>query len=104
MAVVTLTETNFQQEVMNQQLPVLIDFWAPWCAPCRMMSPVVDELAEELGGKIKVGKINVDEESGLAAQYGVMSIPTILVIKDGGVVATSVGARPKEDLKQLLGL
>lgn len=100
----TITSENFDTEVMQSGTPVLIDFWAPWCGPCRMVSPVVDELAEELEGSVKVVKINVDEEPDIAANFSVMSIPTLIVVKDGKVAATSVGARPKEDIRQMLGV
>lgn len=104
MAAITLTSENFETEAINSELPVLIDFWASWCGPCRMVSPIVDELSEEFDGKIKVGKVNVDEESSIASDYGVMSIPTLILLKEGKVVANSVGARPKEDIIQQLGL
>jgi thioredoxin 1 len=101
---ITITAENFQTEVVKSEMPVLIDFWAPWCGPCRMVSPIVDELEGEFEGNIKVVKINVDDEPEIASKFNVMSIPTLAVIKDGEVSATAVGARPKEDLKQLLGL
>jgi thioredoxin 1 len=101
---ITITSDNFQTEVVKSKMPVLIDFWAPWCGPCRMVSPIVDELEGEFEGNIKVVKINVDDEPEIASKFNVMSIPTLAVIKDGEVSATAVGARPKEDLKQLLGL
>jgi thioredoxin 1 len=100
----TITSENFDTEVMQSETPVLIDFWAPWCAPCRMVSPIVDELAEELGSDIKVVKINIDEEPEIAANFNVMSIPTLAVVKEGKVAATSVGARPKEDIRKILGI
>lgn len=104
MAVTVLTEANFEEEAMKSEVPVLIDFWASWCGPCRMVSPIVDELSDELAGAVKVCKVNVDEESGLAAKYGVMSIPTLLLMKNGEVAATSVGARPKEDIRKQLDI
>jgi thioredoxin 1 len=104
MAVTVLTEANFEEEALKSELPVLIDFWASWCGPCRMVSPIVDELSDELAGSVKVCKVNVDEQSGLAAKYGVMSIPTLLLMKNGEVAATSVGARPKEDICKQLGI
>ena len=104
MAAITLTKDNFQEEAVKSELPVLIDFWASWCGPCRMVSPIVEELAEELAGTVKVGKVNVDEEGELAAEYGVMSIPTLILLKNGAVAATTVGARPKEDIRKQLGI
>ena len=98
-----LTKATFEQEVMNSDTPVLIDFWASWCGPCRMVSPIVDSLAEEYEGKVKVGKVNVDEEPQLAAQFGIASIPTVMLFKNGQLAATRVGLRPKEDLEALLG-
>ncbi len=100
----TITAENFETEVVKSDKPVLIDFWAPWCGPCRMVSPIVDELEGELEGNIKVVKINVDDEPEIASKFNVMSIPTLAVVKDGAVSATAVGARPKEDLKQILGI
>ena len=104
MPVITLTAENFEQEAVKSELPVLIDFWASWCGPCRMVSPIVDELSEELASSIKVGKVNVDEQPELAAQFGVMSIPTLVLMKDGKAAATTVGARPKEDIRRELGI
>ncbi|HIU31317.1 MAG TPA: thioredoxin [Candidatus Caccousia avistercoris] len=104
MAVITLTKDNFQSEALESKLPVLVDFWAPWCGPCRMVSPIVDEVAGELEGKVKVGKVNVDEQPELAAQYGVMSIPTLLVLENGQVKESSVGARPKAAILAMLGM
>lgn len=85
MAVVTITDENFEEEVLKSELPVLIDFWADWCGPCKMMAPVVDGLAEELAGKVKVGKVNVDEEAALALKYQIMSIPTLVVMKNASL-------------------
>ncbi len=95
-----VTQDNFEKEVINSDMPVLVDFWAPWCGPCRMMSPIVDELATEMGDKVKVAKINVDENSGLAGQYNVLSIPTFLVIKGGIVAEQLVGGMTKDALKE----
>ena len=102
MAVVTITKENFEQEVLQSAKPVLLDFWASWCGPCRMLSPVVDEVAEERTD-VKVGKVNVDEQPGLAGQFGVMSIPTLLVFEQGKLVRQAVGARPKASVLDLLG-
>ena len=101
MSVINITKNNFQEEVLNSDKPVLLDFWASWCGPCRMVSPIVDEIADERSN-IKVGKINVDEEPDLAGQFRVMSIPTLIVIKDGKVTNQAVGARPKEQILALL--
>ena len=102
MAVVTITKENFEQEVLQSAKPVLLDFWASWCGPCRMLSPVVDEVAEERTD-VKVGKVNVDEQPELAGQFGVMSIPTLLVFEQGKLVRKAVGARPKASVLDLLG-
>ncbi len=99
-----ITSENFEQEVLKSETPVLVDFWATWCGPCRMVGPVVEELAEELAGTVKVGKINVDEQGPLAMKYGVMSIPTLILFKNGEVAAKTVGAMPKDMLKKQLGL
>ena len=101
MSVLNITLENFEQEVMKSDKPVLLDFWATWCGPCRMVSPVIDEIAEERSD-IKVGKINVDEQMELAAKYGVMSIPTLMVIKNGEVSNQSVGAIPKAKILAML--
>lgn len=101
MAVITLTKENFAKEVLQATEPVLVDFWASWCGPCRMMSPIVDEIAEEESG-VRVGKVNVDDEAELAQEYGIMSIPTILIFKDGKLTAQSVGVKDKEYLLGLL--
>ncbi len=103
MTALKLTQDNFEQEVLKADKPVLVDFWAPWCGPCRMVSPIVEEIAEEVAGRAKVGKVNVDEEPELAARYGVMSIPTLIVVKDGKVVSSTVGAQPKQAILGMLG-
>lgn len=102
MSVITITTENFETEVLSATQPVLVDFWATWCGPCRMLSPVVDKLAEEFEGKVKVGKINVDEQAELAAKFGIMTIPTLLVFKNGEVVEKSVGAKPQPALAAML--
>ena len=102
MAELKITRENFENEVMKSNIPVLIDFWAPWCGPCRMMGPIIEQLAEEYEGKAKVGKVNVDEEGELSQAFGVMSIPTIVLIKDGKVVKQAVGARPKAEVEAML--
>ncbi|MFR8035039.1 MAG: thioredoxin [Lachnospiraceae bacterium] len=101
MAVITITKENFEQEVLHSDKPVLLDFWASWCGPCRMVSPIVDEIADETSS-IKVGKVNVDEQPELAAQFQVMSIPTLMVFKNGTVTNQSVGAKPKAAILALL--
>ena len=102
MAELKITRENFENEVMKSNIPVLIDFWAPWCGPCQMMGPIIEQLAEEYEGKAKVGKVNVDEEGELSQAFGVMSIPTIVLIKDGKVVKQAVGARPKAEVEAML--
>jgi len=100
MSIINIGKHNFKEEVMNSDKPVLLDFWASWCGPCRMIAPVLEEIAQERDD-IKVGKINVDEQSELASQFGVSSIPLLVVVKDGQIVNQAVGARPKS---QILGL
>lgn len=99
---VTLTESNFKSEALESALPVLVDFWAQWCGPCKSMLPVVARIAEEKSGSLKVGKVNVDEQPSLAQDYGVMSIPTFILFKDGKAVARAVGGMPMEDLLSAL--
>ena len=101
MSVININNNNFQDEVMHSEKLVLLDFWASWCGPCRMVSPIVDEIAAERGD-IKVGKINVDEQPELAARFGVMSIPTLVVMKNGKVINQAVGARPKAQILAML--
>lgn len=98
----TFTTDNFETEVLGSDVPVLVDFWATWCMPCRMLAPVIEEIASENEGKIKVGKVNVDENPDLARKYLVMSIPTVLVFKNGELTATSVGVDSKENILKLL--
>lgn len=102
MAEINVTEQNFEEEVLKSELPVLVDFWAPWCGPCRMLAPMVDQVAEEQAGKAKVVKINIDESPALAERYGVATIPTLMVFKAGEPAATAVGARPKSAITALL--
>jgi len=102
MGVTVFDDSNFDAEVLQSSEPVLVDFWAPWCGPCRMIAPVVEELAGENAGSIKVGKLNVDEAPGAAQNYGVSSIPTLMVFKNGEVVERLVGVQPKSKLQQAL--
>ncbi|MEN6634230.1 MAG: thioredoxin [Clostridiaceae bacterium] len=101
MAIVNITNANFKEEVLDSDKKVLVDFWAPWCGPCRMVSPIVDEIAEE-NSTIKVAKVNIDEQPQLASQYGVMSIPTLMLFENGDVVDKAVGARNKSFILQML--
>ncbi len=100
MADVIFTDANFGEEVLQSRIPVLVDFWAPWCGPCRIVSPIVEELAKEYEGKVKIGKMNVDENSQTAGKYGIMSIPSLLIFKNGQPVKTMVGAQGKENFKK----
>lgn len=102
MAEIVLTKENFDEVVLKASVPAMVDFWAPWCGPCRMVGPVVSQIAEEQDGKLIVGKVNVDEQEELASRYNVMSIPTIMIFKNGELVKTSVGAKSKEGLEELL--
>jgi thioredoxin 1 len=101
-AVAEITQATFESDVLQNDQPVLVDFWAPWCGPCRLVSSVVDEIAQAYEGRVKVVKVNTDEESGIASQYGIRSIPTLIVFKDGQVVDQVVGAVPKTTLSQTL--
>jgi len=98
MGALYLDQNNFKSEVLQSSTPVLVDFWAEWCGPCKMLSPIIDQIAGELGGKMKVAKLNVDEAPDLAGQYNVMSIPTLLIFKNGEPVDQIVGAMPKDRL------
>jgi thioredoxin 1 len=101
-APIAVGEDTFDEEVVQSQQPVLVDFWAPWCAPCRMVAPIVEELAEEMEGKMKVAKVNVDDNIGIAERYGIRSIPTLLLFKDGQVAVSIIGYRPKKELEDLI--
>ncbi|MZP30969.1 thioredoxin [Heliobacterium undosum] len=100
--VVALTDDNFRTQVLESSKPVLVDFWAAWCGPCKMIAPIIDEVADATAGKAVVGKLNVDENRAIAAEYGIMSIPTLLVFKGGQVVDKAIGFKPKEELVKLL--
>jgi thioredoxin 1 len=100
MPLLDITDNNFKKEVLESSLPVLLDFWAPWCGPCKMIAPIIEELAQEYDKKIKIGKINVDETHKIATNYGIMSIPTLMFFKNGKVLEQVVGALSKNDLKK----
>ena len=100
--IVNLSSENFEQEVLKAETPVLVDFWAEWCGPCKMLAPVLDELAQEYGAKLKVGKVNIDHDQQLSVQYGIQSIPTLLVFKDGQVKEQHIGMKSKSVLKDAL--
>lgn len=100
--IVVLTKDNFEQEVVNSDKPVLVDFWAQWCGPCRAVAPIMDELAQEFNGKVKVAKVNVDEQGEIAAKFRIMSIPTIMMYKNGEMVEKIIGARSKNEFAQLI--
>ena len=102
MSTVKITTTNFEQEVLQSQIPVLLDFWADWCGPCRMAAPIIDEIAAETAGKVKVGKVNVDTDIELAQRDRIASIPTFLVFKNGELAEKAIGLQSKEDLVNLL--
>lgn len=103
MAELTLTKENFEKEVLSSNIPVLVDFWASWCGPCRMLAPTVEEIAEEYEGKVKVGKVNVDDEMQLAQEYGISSIPTLILFENGKVKNQIVGFVPKKSIEEMLG-
>ena len=98
------TKDNFKNEVLDSNIPVMVDFWAEWCGPCRMVGPIIEELSEELSGAAKIGKVNVDEEQDLAREYKIMTIPTIMIFKEGNIVERIDGFRDKEELKRLLDI
>ena len=100
----SVTTSQFDTEVLGSEQPVIVDFWAPWCGPCHMVSPILDQIAEERSGELRVVKVNIDEEPELAQRYGVMSIPAMVLFEDGQPAAAAVGARPKRALEEALGL
>jgi len=100
MALIHFTDTNFKKEVLESQLPVLVDFWTTWCGPCKIIAPIIDELAKEYHNKIKIGKVNVDENPRIATHYGIMSIPTLIFFKNGRVMDQAVGALGKPEIKR----
>ncbi|MBR3525646.1 MAG: thioredoxin [Lachnospiraceae bacterium] len=102
MEVITLTGANFEQEVLKSEVPVLVDFWASWCGPCRMLGPLVEQVAAESDGSYRVGKLNVDDEQDIAGRYNIMSIPALKVFKNGEVAAESVGMIPKNKIEELV--
>ncbi|MBW4654311.1 MAG: thioredoxin [Kaiparowitsia implicata GSE-PSE-MK54-09C] len=101
-AALSVTDSTFKQEVLDNDVPVLVDFWAPWCGPCRMVAPVVDEIADQYAGQVKVVKVNTDENPSIASQYGIRSIPTLMIFKGGQRVDMVVGAVPKSTLASTL--
>jgi thioredoxin 1 len=101
---INVTEATFEHEVLQSETPVLVDFWAEWCGPCHAVSPVLEKIAEERNGELKLVKVNIDEEQGLSLRYGVMSIPTMILFKDGEPAAAAIGAQPKSALERSLGL
>jgi len=102
MSYVTVTAKNFEEEVLKSDIPVLVDFWATWCGPCQMLAPILEEISEEYKGRVKVAKVNVDEQQQLAMQFRVSAIPTVLLFKDGNPVDTSVGFRGKAEIEAML--
>lgn len=104
MAEIKLTEQNFDDEVLSSDKPVIVDFWATWCGPCKMLAPVIEEIADEYSASLKVGKVNVDEEPALAVKYGISSIPTVIKFENGNAVKTAVGYRTKEEIEEMFDL
>lgn len=102
MAEIIITEENFENEVLNSDKPVLVDFWAQWCGPCRMLGPIIEEIDNDYEGKVKVGKVNVDEQPNLASKYGIASIPTVIVFKNGKPEKTLVGLRSKNEIENMI--
>ena len=102
MAVIHIHQDNFNEEVLESDVPVLLDFWAPWCGPCKALSPIVDKLSKKVGNQIKIGKVNVDEESELTAQFNIMSIPTLIVIKNGEVSSNAIGMLSPDNIMKML--
>lgn len=100
MGILHLTDSNFKEEVLGSDLPVLVDYWAPWCGPCKMITPILEDLAREYAGKIKIGKLNVDDNPKIPTHYGIMSIPTLTLFKNGSVIEQSAGALNKTELKR----
>lgn len=101
---VNLTSENFEEEVLKSEKPVLVDFWATWCGPCKMLAPVISEITEKYEGKVKVGKVNIDNEKELAVRYQISSIPTLMLFKNGEAINMSVGFRPKSDIEKMIGM
>jgi thioredoxin 1 len=99
-----VTESTFDEEVIQSEKPVIVDFWAEWCGPCHAIAPVLEKIADERSGEVKVVKVNIDEEQGLASRYGIVSIPTVILFKDGQPAASAIGAQPKPALERSLGL
>lgn len=102
MADIIITDQNFEAEVLKSEIPVFVDFWAPWCGPCKIVGPIIDELGNEYSGKIKIGKLNVDDNPVVAGNFGVMSIPTMMIFRDGKPVKTTIGAQGKDALKSMI--
>ena len=102
MSEITITSANFESEVLQSDMPVLVDFWASWCGPCKMLAPTISEIASEYEGKVKVGKINIDDDTAIAIKYGIVSIPTVVLFKNGEVADKSVGFVPKAEIEAML--